>query len=219
MFFILSSGRESDCDWFNFPYTYLIVNLPLYFMMSLCKMSWPTKRCIGDWNGWKPIPICDYCYPRVVLTVCCFNAVDFSQIIKETFHSSPVRARYGVSFVSSNSHFYSTSVSAVMRAISCYIGLYMIWSYTTISSLTLHWLQAVCRNVFSGKHFLTLNVIAYWPILKLYFLGKWSLYVSCSAIPHPPGGMLLLLNLLSEYLIELVVDPLCCRFAFITMIF
>ena len=37
-------------------------------------------------------------------------------------HSSPAWARYGVSFVGSNSDLYSTSVTAVLYVISCYIG-------------------------------------------------------------------------------------------------
>ena len=38
------------------------------------------------------------------------------------FHSSPVRARYWIYFVGSNCDLYFASVTAVMYAISCYIG-------------------------------------------------------------------------------------------------
>ena len=40
----------------------------------------------------------------------------------KTPNSSPVRARYGLSFVDSNSDLYLTSVTALLFAISCYIG-------------------------------------------------------------------------------------------------
>ena len=45
-----------------------------------------------------------------------FYDVYFLQNIHETPHSSPVRARYGVSFVGSACDWYSTSVPAIMRA-------------------------------------------------------------------------------------------------------
>ena len=48
----------------------------------------------------------------------------FCKILAKDPHSLPVRARYGVSFVDSNSHWYSTSVNAVLYAISYYIGLH-----------------------------------------------------------------------------------------------
>ena len=48
----------------------------------------------------------------------------FTKSSLRTPHSSPVRARYGVSFVNSNSDLYSTSVTAVLCAISCYTGLH-----------------------------------------------------------------------------------------------
>ena len=47
---------------------------------------------------------------------------NFSQNIHKTPHSSPVRARYGVSFVGSDSNWYPSSVHAVMCAISYYTG-------------------------------------------------------------------------------------------------
>ena len=53
-----------------------------------------------------------------------YNAVNIlPEFSQKTHHSSPVRARYGVSFVDSISYSYSTPVTAVMYAISCYIGL------------------------------------------------------------------------------------------------
>ena len=40
---------------------------------------------------------------------------------RKTLHRSPVRARYGVSFVGSASDWYSAAVHAMVCAISCYI--------------------------------------------------------------------------------------------------
>ena len=37
-------------------------------------------------------------------------------------HTMPIRARYGVSFVDSNSYLYHISVPVVLYVISCYIG-------------------------------------------------------------------------------------------------
>ena len=45
-----------------------------------------------------------------------------SQNIHKAPHSSPVRARYGVSFVGSDSNWYPASVPAVVCETSCYIG-------------------------------------------------------------------------------------------------
>ena len=54
---------------------------------------------------------------------CCYNTVTFfHKYPQRTLHSSPGRARYGVSFVDSASVWYSTSVPAVIYAMSCYIG-------------------------------------------------------------------------------------------------
>ena len=53
---------------------------------------------------------------------CHYNAVNFLQIPhnRETFHSSPMRVRYGVSFVNLKSDLYSALISAVVCEISWY---------------------------------------------------------------------------------------------------
>ena len=46
----------------------------------------------------------------------------FQKSPQRSFHSSPVKASYGVSFVGSNSGWYLVSATAVIRAITWYIG-------------------------------------------------------------------------------------------------
>ena len=53
---------------------------------------------------------------------CRYNTQFFPKCSQNTSHSLPVRARYGVSFVCSNSCLYLASVIVVIHAISCYIG-------------------------------------------------------------------------------------------------
>ena len=60
----------------------------------------------------------------IIHTVRCrYNAVNFiTYIHKKTPHGSPVRARYGVSFVDSASDWYYVSVPAIINAKSYHIG-------------------------------------------------------------------------------------------------
>ena len=54
---------------------------------------------------------------------CYYNMVNFIQnSTQKTPHSSPVRVRYGVSFVGSQSHLHFASVTTIVCAISFYIG-------------------------------------------------------------------------------------------------
>ena len=53
---------------------------------------------------------------------CRYNAVHFLKKLRKVPHSSPVRAKYGVSFVGSAPDWYSASVPAMMYAICWYIG-------------------------------------------------------------------------------------------------
>ena len=56
---------------------------------------------------------------------CCYNAVNFLIDIRKrqkTPHSSPVSARYGVSFVDPASGWYSAWVPVIIHVISCNIG-------------------------------------------------------------------------------------------------
>ena len=55
----------------------------------------------------------------------CFHLMTSSctESSQNTSHSSPVRARYGVYFVCSNCGLYFVPITAVMYAVSCYIGL------------------------------------------------------------------------------------------------
>ena len=80
-----------------------------------------------------------------------------------TPHNSPVRARYGVSFVDSTSALYSASVSAMIYAISCYIGLryidtrlYFCVVYSYISyrwlSARLQYLQCISNGYIAVLH-------------------------------------------------------------------
>ena len=48
----------------------------------------------------------------------------FPKTSQNTSHSSPIRARYGVSFVDWHSKIYSAPVTEVTYAMSCYIGLH-----------------------------------------------------------------------------------------------
>ena len=71
---------------------------------------------------------------------CYYNPSQFSQkYSQKTSHSSPVRARYEVSFVNPASDWYSAWVPAIIYAISYYIWLRCnsIWLY--ISRLTYIW--------------------------------------------------------------------------------
>ena len=64
---------------------------------------------------------CSHFHPSMYSSVH-YNAVNFLTNIHKTSHSLPVRARYGVSFVSPAFDWYSASVPAI-HAISYYIGL------------------------------------------------------------------------------------------------
>ena len=63
-------------------------------------------------------------YIRIAHRVrCLYKAIDLLYSPYERHpHSSPVRARYEVSIVGSNSGVYSSSVTAVVYAMSCYTG-------------------------------------------------------------------------------------------------
>ena len=50
------------------------------------------------------------------------KALIFTQILKKTPYSLPIRVRYGVFFMDSDSDLYFISVTAVLYAISCHIG-------------------------------------------------------------------------------------------------
>ena len=58
----------------------------------------------------------------VILCGAVITRLIFSRIVTKDTHSSPVRARYGVSFVGSDSRLYSDLVTAVVCAIVCSIG-------------------------------------------------------------------------------------------------
>ena len=53
---------------------------------------------------------------------CRYNAVKLSKTLAKTYHSLPVKARYGVSFVDTISDIYSGPATTVMYAIFCNIG-------------------------------------------------------------------------------------------------
>ena len=73
---------------------------------------------------------------------CWYNVVIFfPKFAQNTSHGPPIRVRYGVSFVGSNSDIYSASVAAVMYAIWCYIG----WRY---NNTWLYWLMIENKNIF-----------------------------------------------------------------------
>ena len=84
-------------------------------------------------NCWKHyqypyIPtICELAILSAIIT-CKYSALplwhgQFSPTFSQsTSHSSPVRARYGIYFVDTNSDLYSASITSMMYAISCYIG-------------------------------------------------------------------------------------------------
>ena len=77
----------------------------------------------------------------------------FSKFITREPHSSPVRARYGVSLVGSNSDSCPASVTIMMYAISCYIipRYNGIWLYVYIIACNfhtvIHILSITCKAV------------------------------------------------------------------------
>ena len=88
---------------------------------------------------------------------CRYNVVNFlTNIHKKAPHSSPARARYGVTFVCSPSDWYSASVPAISCAISYHIGPHynstrQVFSITPVVTLTLnqhtvnvHWICTGC---------------------------------------------------------------------------
>ena len=94
----------------------------------------------------------------------------FSQIFSQnTSHISPIRARYGMYFVDSNSDLYFASVTAVMFAISSYIGPCYngTWLYTVKCHcpiwIQLHTALSVLPKVFWA------------PVLRTS--GSWNLPV------------------------------------------
>ena len=69
--------------------------------------------------------------------LCHYHAI-FSKFLQKTHHSSPVRARYGVSILDPIFALYSASVTVVMYAISSYIGqIIMVLNCTYYCSLLL----------------------------------------------------------------------------------
>ena len=89
---------------------------------------WLRRHC----NDIKPVFNAVYCWPVRVHSLrttpppftvrCRYDAINFiKKYSQKTPHSSPVRARYGASFVDSASDWYSASVPAMIYAISCYI--------------------------------------------------------------------------------------------------
>ena len=63
------------------------------------------------------------CHPQFIQCNVVITWSIFSQIFTKDTHSSPVRAKYGGSFVDSASDWYSASVSAIIYTISYYFGL------------------------------------------------------------------------------------------------
>ena len=96
---------------------------------------------------------------------CCYDAhtVVFLPNPHKNTHSSPMRARCGVSFVGSKFDRYSDSVAAVMFAISCdtgpcynstrlYIFMFIFWDTVPVGRPWLLWkfpfLEKTCKTVF-----------------------------------------------------------------------
>ena len=95
-----------------------------YEIMQFCKMIPRRLLAISGVNS-SPCP--HWAAPERWLYI--FNGLYaviarsiFTQIFTKTPHSSPVRARYGVSFVRIASDWYSASVIIVPYAKSCYVG-------------------------------------------------------------------------------------------------
>ena len=86
---------------------------------------------------------------------CRYNAVNFLQNSQNTPHSSPVRAKYGVSFAGTNFDLCSASVTAVLCAISRYIGSRYYGTRPYFLIFTFHLSLAACRFTLSSKLFWT----------------------------------------------------------------
>ena len=101
----------------------------------------------------------------------------------KTPHSSPVRARYVVSFVGPTSYLYSASISAMMYAISCYTrpryngtGLYM-FSLPPAHSITMKggisYLGYLVFSVLSNRH------AAHFDLMpSIHGNSPWGIYRS-----------------------------------------
>ena len=84
---------------------------------------------------------------EILWTVRCrYNAANFLQNpYKNTSHSSPVRATYGMNFLGSNSNLYSISVTAVTYSISCHIGTHYNGTPLYYKIMALHILRYITR--------------------------------------------------------------------------
>ena len=98
----------------------------------------------------KSIQIRWSCFPRLSWEVQCSNVIKrsiFSKIFTKTSHSTPVRARYGVSFVDSASDWYSAWVPAIIFAKSYYNGpCYNSFRLYQVFSLNLYHINSLGPN-------------------------------------------------------------------------
>ena len=107
-------------------------NMKIYFHVIYCHFSFPNlapKELTLSWmnyvsvehNGWCAVP--ESFLQRIKITVRCpYNRSMSPKLQLMTARERHTIASYGVSFLDSMSDSYSTSVTAVMYAISCYIG-------------------------------------------------------------------------------------------------
>ena len=101
---------------------------------------------------------------------CCYNALNFLSNSHKIHHiARPFRARYGMSFMGPNSDLYFATVTAVMYAISCYIGLhynstrlYFVYMKEQRKHMTAKLIMLYARYVYSrnvGKRFYVMKTL------------------------------------------------------------
>ena len=88
---------------------------------DLCLNKRLNKQSWGLWFEALPRPLWRQCNDKLINQIQCSAVITPSNSSQKIPHSSPIRARYGVSFVCSNSDLYFASITAVMCAMSCYI--------------------------------------------------------------------------------------------------
>ena len=117
-----------------------------------------------------------------------YNTIVFHQNThKKTSHSSPVRARYGVSFVSSKPDPYPTPVDVVVYFISAIMNHVIKRFYCNLqNNFSNWWLMWICLEInvtgphwcwinigsgngllLSGSILKCLNILILWPIKKM----------------------------------------------------
>ena len=106
-----------------------------------------------------------------------YNTIVFSsKYSQKTSHSSPVRARYGVSFVSSKPDPYPTPVDVVVYLISAIMNRVIKRFYCMLMTLRISILLS------STNHINSMNTSAQWLLHSMITWLQISFHLQCSAI-------------------------------------